>query len=117
MDAITSFSYKPLRLSFVLAGLALFTAAVLAAVALASATNSMAYGLFAAIFLMSSLPLFGLGILGEYLGRVYDEVRHRPLSIINRVYRTEQPFTAPVLASEISPGAQSTPLEKLFPAA
>jgi polyisoprenyl-phosphate glycosyltransferase len=118
MDAITSFSYKPLRLSFVLAGLALFTALVLAVIALASATNSMAYGLFAAIFMMSSLPLLGLGILGEYLGRVYDEVRQRPLSIISRVYRTEQPFTAPVLASEaISPGAQSTPLEKLFPAA
>jgi dolichol-phosphate mannosyltransferase len=27
-----------------------------------------------------------LGVLGEYLGRVYDEVRGRPLSIINRVY-------------------------------
>jgi dolichol-phosphate mannosyltransferase len=27
-----------------------------------------------------------MGVLGEYLGRVYDEVRSRPLSIINRVY-------------------------------
>lgn len=118
MDAITSFSYKPLRLSFVLAGLGLFTTAVLAVLALASDTNAMAYGLFAAIFLMSSLPLLGVGILGEYLGRVYDEVRQRPLSIINRVYRTEQPFSTSVLSSEkISHGVQDAALEKFFPAA
>jgi polyisoprenyl-phosphate glycosyltransferase len=118
MDAITSFSYKPLRLSFALAGMALVTAVVLAVIALASDTNSMAYGLFAAIFMMSSLPLLGLGILGEYLGRVYDEVRQRPLSIINRVYRIEQPFTGAVLASEtMSHAVQDTTLDKLFPAA
>ena len=118
MDAITSFSYKPLRLSFLLAALGSLTAAVLAILALASDTNSMAYGLFAAIFLMSSLPLLGVGILGEYLGRVYDEVRQRPLSIINRVYRSEQPFTAPVLGSEkISYGVQNPAPDKLFPAA
>jgi polyisoprenyl-phosphate glycosyltransferase len=118
MDAITSFSYKPLRLSFVLAGLGLSTAAVLAVIALASNTNSMAYGLFAVIFLMSSLPLFAVGILGEYLGRVYDEVRQRPLSIINRVYRTEQPYSTPLLGSEkMSHGVQDTVLDKLFPAA
>jgi polyisoprenyl-phosphate glycosyltransferase len=118
MDAITSFSYKPLRLSFVFAGLTLFTGAVLAVIALASDSNSMAYGLFAVVFLMSSLPMLGLGILGEYLGRVYDEVRQRPLSIIHRVYRAEQPFAAPVLtAQQIRPGLQGTDLEKLFPAA
>lgn len=118
MDAITSFSYKPLRLSFVLAGMGLSVAAVLAVLALASDTNSMAYGLFAVIFLMSSLPLLGVGILGEYLGRVYDEVRQRPLSIINRVYRTEQPYSTPLLGSEaMSHGVQDTVLDKLFPAA
>jgi dolichol-phosphate mannosyltransferase len=118
MDAITSFSYKPLRLSFVLAGLGLFTAAVLAILALGSDANSMAYGLFAVIFLMSSLPLLGVGILGEYLGRVYDEVRQRPLSIINRVYRSEQAYNAPQLGSEgVGHGAQDPALTKLFPAA
>jgi glycosyltransferase involved in cell wall biosynthesis len=118
MDAITSFSYKPLRLSFVLAGLGLFAAAVLAVLALASDTNSMAYGLFGVIFLMSSLPLLAVGILGEYLGRVYDEVRQRPLSIINRVYRTEHAYSTPVLGSErMSHGVEETVLDKLFPAA
>jgi glycosyltransferase involved in cell wall biosynthesis len=118
MDAITSFSYKPLRLSFVLAGLGMLTAAVLAVLAFASDTNTMAYGLFAVIFLMSSLPLLAVGILGEYLARVYDEVRQRPLSIINRVYRTAQPYSTPLLSSEkMSHGVHDTVLDKLFPAA
>ncbi|MFY9559345.1 MAG: glycosyltransferase family 2 protein [Terriglobales bacterium] len=118
MDAISSFSYKPLRLSFVLAGLGLFAAAVLGIIALGSDTNSMAYGLFAVIFLMSSLPLLCVGILGEYIGRVYDEVRQRPVSIINRVYRTEQGFSAPQLSSEkMTPGIHQATLEKIFPAA
>jgi dolichol-phosphate mannosyltransferase len=118
MDAITSFSYKPLRLSFVLAGLGFLTAIVLGIIALASDTNAMAYGLFAAIFLMSSFPLFCVGILGEYIGRVYDEVRQRPLSLINRVYRTEQVFTSQQLSSDqISHGVRDPSLEKWFPAA
>ena len=118
MDAITSFSYKPLRLSFVLAALGFFMAAVLGLLALLSDTNAMMYGLLAAIFLMSSLPLFCVGILGEYIGRVYDEVRQRPLSIINRVYRTDQMFTTQQLGSEkMNPAMQETVLNKLFPAA
>jgi len=88
-DAICSFSYKPLRLSFVLAAFGFLATAVLAAIALGSHSNSMAYGLFAAVAFMGSLPLFCVGILGEYLGRVYDEVRQRPLSIIQQVYRSD----------------------------
>jgi len=118
MDAITSFSYKPLRLSFVLAGLGFFCAALLGILALFSDANAMLYGLLAAIFLMSSLPLFCVGILGEYIGRVYDEVRQRPLSIINRVYRTDQMFTTQQLGSEkMTPALHETVLDKLFPAA
>jgi len=42
--------------------------------------------LASAIFVVGGAVLLCLGVLGEYLGRVYDEVRHRPLSIINKVY-------------------------------
>ena len=99
MDAITSFSYKPLRLTFVLAALSFFTAVAFAIAALVSGSNGMFYGLFATIFLMSSLPLLCLGIMGEYLGRVYDEVRARPLSIINRVYQSDQVFASTEMRS------------------
>jgi glycosyltransferase involved in cell wall biosynthesis len=100
MDAITSFSYKPLRLAFVLAAIS-FAAAVLSAIAaVASTNNGMFYALFCTIFLMSCLPLLCIGILGEYLGRVYDEVRARPLSIINRVYQSDRAFVAEPIGSE-----------------
>ncbi len=98
MDAITSFSYKPLRLSFVLAGFSISLAAVLTLSALLSnsSVNPLVYGVTAAIFLMGALLLLCVGVLGEYLGRVYDEVRSRPLSIINKVYHASQLNSVPV---------------------
>ena len=47
---------------------------------------SIGFGVAAAVFFVGGMLLLCLGVLGEYLGRVYDEVRNRPLSIINRVY-------------------------------
>jgi glycosyltransferase involved in cell wall biosynthesis len=92
MDAITSFSYKPLRLSFGLAGFAISVAVILAlcTVFSRSAINPLGYGVAAAIFLVGGFLLLCVGVLGEYLGRVYDEVRSRPLSIINKIYGPPQ---------------------------
>src|SRR6202167_5886323 len=92
MDAITSFSYKPLRLSFGLAGFAIAVSVILAlcTVFSKSAVNPLGYGLAAAIFLVGGFLLLCVGVLGEYLGRVYDEVRSRPLSIINKIYGPPQ---------------------------
>jgi len=92
MDAITSFSYKPLRLSFVLALAVITLAGVSAVAALASSSTSapLAFGGIASILLVGGLLLFCIGILGEYVGRIYDEVRGRPLSIINKVHYAGQ---------------------------
>lgn len=89
MDAITSFSYKPLRLCFLLFCSSLFLAAILASSILFSKNpvNSAGLGVAAAVFMVGGMMLLCLGVLGEYLGRVYDEVRGRPLSIIEKVYR------------------------------
>ncbi len=126
-DAITSFSYKPLRMMFVLAAATFAAATGFGIAALASTMNAMFYALFATIFLMGSLPLLCLGIMGEYLGRVYDEVRARPLSIINRIYQGEQVFASTRLRSERGIGladsseqepnlADANP-ERMYPAA
>jgi len=56
-------------------------------------------GVISAIFFVGVLLLFALGILGEYVGRIYDEVRDRPLSIINNVLRSP---AQPALASRES---------------
>ncbi|HEY1902273.1 MAG TPA: glycosyltransferase family 2 protein [Terracidiphilus sp.] len=89
MDAITSFSYKPLRLSFALFCFASCVSALLAFSMLfaRSSVETAGFGVGAAVFFVGGLLLLCMGVLGEYLGRVYDEVRSRPLSIINRVHR------------------------------
>lgn len=88
MDAITSFSYKPLRLCFGLSCASLLLVPILGISAIFVGDPLAALGLSVAAvaFLIGGALLFCLGILGEYLGRVYDEVRNRPLSIIRNVY-------------------------------
>jgi hypothetical protein len=48
--------------------------------------REVGFGIAASVFFVGGLMLLCLGVLGEYLGRVYDEVRSRPLSIIDNVY-------------------------------
>lgn len=91
MDAITSFSYKPLRLSF---GLLAVSSAIATILALCmflpvGAIGAAAFGIAASVFFMGGLLLLSIGILGEYIGRVYDEVRNRPLSLISHVHRAQ----------------------------
>jgi len=43
------------------------------------------FTLFAIAFLLIGIALFGLGLLGEYIGRIYEEVRRRPRYIIGAV--------------------------------
>lgn len=88
MDAITSFSYKPLRLCFALSAFSLALVPILGIIAIFAGgpLASLGLALAATIFLAGGLTLLCMGILGEYLGRVYDEVRRRPLSIIRETY-------------------------------
>jgi dolichol-phosphate mannosyltransferase len=88
MDAITSFSYKPLRLCFALACVSAAVAALLGISTIFSQDpfHSAGFGVATAVFVVGSMLLLCMGILGEYIGRLYDEVRGRPLSIISRVY-------------------------------
>jgi len=99
MDAITSFSYKPLRLCFALAAATLILVPILGIIAIFvnGPVVTVGLGITAAIFLVGSLMLLCLGILGEYLGRVYDEVRERPLSIIRQVYYAAEMAQSPTV--------------------
>lgn len=86
-DAITSFSYFPLQLAmylgFATAGLSIIAIPVVIALRLAGwhAFEGQASTLIAVLFL-GGVQLISLGILGEYIGRLYDEAKGRPLYIV-----------------------------------
>ncbi|HET8841783.1 MAG TPA: glycosyltransferase family 2 protein [Ktedonobacteraceae bacterium] len=89
MDAITSFSHVPLQLAttfgFFLAGVSLI--GIVVAIILRIFTEAIvgqASTLILVLFL-GGIQLIFLGIIGEYLGRIYDEVRARPLYIVREV--------------------------------
>jgi len=78
--------------------------------------NLIAFAMGASIFFVGTLVLCCMGVLGEYMGRIYDEVRARPLSLINKVYSAVEvstsEMTTPQTISQVDPD-----LERLFPAA
>jgi polyisoprenyl-phosphate glycosyltransferase len=90
LDGITAFSYLPLQLAtyigFSIAGIA-FVAGIVAIIlrlsnligpdTLKGQTTTLVIVLF-----MGGVQLISLGIIGEYLGRIYDEVKRRPLYIV-----------------------------------
>ncbi len=87
IDAITSFSMIPLRFSSYFGGLISLAAIAYAAYEL---VRTLIYGgdipgypsLIVAIMFFAGVQLLSLGIIGEYLGRVFTEVKQRPLYIV-----------------------------------
>jgi dolichol-phosphate mannosyltransferase len=87
-DAITSFSYFPLQLAmyigFISAGISILVIPIVIVMRLAGsqAFFGQASTLIAVLFL-GGVQLISLGILGEYIGRLYDEAKGRPLYIVS----------------------------------
>jgi len=106
LDAITSFSHLPLQLAttfgFILASISLIGIIVAAFLRLfVGAIVGQASTLILVLFL-GGVQLIFLGIIGEYLGRIYDEVRARPLYIVHHVLGAEKPdrSSQPMLINE-----------------
>jgi dolichol-phosphate mannosyltransferase len=89
LDAITGFSYVPLQLAstlgFLLAGLSLLGILIAAGLRLAGVAIQGQATTLVVVLLLGGVQLIFLGIIGEYLGRIYDEVRARPLYIVREV--------------------------------
>jgi len=91
-DAITGFSIFPLKLAqyfgTAAVGLGMLLALVLFIIRLNGAAPLAGQGFTASLVLfMGGVQLLGMGILGEYVGRIYDEIRNRPLYIVREVKR------------------------------
>jgi dolichol-phosphate mannosyltransferase len=89
LDAITSFSYFPLQVStylgFISAAISLIAILVVILLRLFGQRQELtgqATTLVAVLFL-GGVQLISLGIIGEYLGRIYDEVKGRPLYLVD----------------------------------
>ena len=99
MDAIFSFSYKPLRLGMALGGMVLAFTLFLSMVSVGNTVFHLKYfgiipgsghiGTLLAILFLGGIQLVCTGLLGEYIGRVYDEVRRRPLYLVHKLHRSE----------------------------
>ncbi|MEI2463671.1 glycosyltransferase family 2 protein [Niallia taxi] len=100
LDGITSFSYKPLKLANYLgASLSLIGFVYMLIVLyqkLFTTTTVTGWSSIIVIQLFfSGITLMMLGVIGEYIGRIYDEAKNRPLYIVKDIYQQEQSSAKP----------------------
>jgi polyisoprenyl-phosphate glycosyltransferase len=87
VDGITSFSDVPLRFAsyfgFIVSGAAFVIGIYEIALKIFTGYQSPGYTstIFAVLFL-GGVQLIGIGILGEYIGRIYEEIKQRPLYVV-----------------------------------
>lgn len=108
IDGITAFSEIPLRIAtwfgFIVSAIAFLVALLEIGVKIFTGYNLPGYTstIFAILFL-GGVQLIGIGILGEYVGRIYDEIKGRPLYLVAEnvgaglaAPSASEPNTAPV---------------------
>lgn len=88
-DLVTNFSLVPLQM-FTLIGMVVsvgsgfFVSYLFIRRLVVGPEAEGMFTLFAVLFLLMGIVLMGLGIVGEYIGRIYQEVRHRPRFVVRR---------------------------------
>lgn len=94
-DAITGFSYLPLQLATYLG----FIVAALSGLGMLAVITARLFGnqaffgqatTLVMVLFLGGIQLICLGIIGEYLGRIYDEVKNRPLYVVNQAVGFEK---------------------------
>jgi polyisoprenyl-phosphate glycosyltransferase len=86
LDAIASFSHVPLQLAtyagLLSAGVAFIAIPIVIGLRLAHSYLPGFGAITITILLLGGIQLIAIGVIGEYVGRIYDEVKHRPLYIV-----------------------------------
>jgi dolichol-phosphate mannosyltransferase len=94
-DAITSFSNRPLQwatvLGFACSGLAFLAIPLTVVARYANIYERGVPTTIVLILLLGGIQLITVGIIGEYVGRIYDEVKHRPLYVVRERINVEAP--------------------------
>jgi glycosyltransferase involved in cell wall biosynthesis len=113
LDGLTSFSNFPLQV----AALAGFACAAVALVLLPLTIVARYTGIYErgvpsllfAILLIGGIQLLALGMIGEYLGRIYDEVKQRPLYVVARASNVDRSAGAGAVAEGLERPAPEEP--------
>jgi dolichol-phosphate mannosyltransferase len=96
LDGIISFSAKPLKISqylgfiAVIFAFAVFIYAVVYRIARGSNLVSGWASIMVTVTFLGGVQLISIGILGEYIARMYDESKKRPLYIIEKEINTDE---------------------------
>jgi len=94
IDGITSFTIAPLRLATMAGVLVAFAAFVYIVVVIiqyfTGISRAEGYStLLAVVLFLGGIQLIGLGIIGEYIGRIFNETKGRPLYLVERFHRAK----------------------------
>lgn len=88
VEGITSFSTKPLRMITIFGVLAVFVSLVMIVYTLVSVFSGHAVAgwgsMMSSLWLIGGVIIIALGIVGEYIGKIYLEVKHRPRYVVER---------------------------------
>ena len=99
LDAISSFSWVPLQLAtllgFLFSAVALLAIPVVIGLRIADQTIPGFATVLCVILLVGGIQLITVGIIGEYVGRIYDEVKGRPLYVVREMRNFEMTQVEP----------------------
>ncbi len=115
LDAISSFSHRPLQLAtllgFLISTLAFIAIPVVVILRLSGSYLPGFGSITIAILLLGGIQLIAIGIIGEYVGRIYDEVKGRPLYLV-RGTRNLRPAEGSVSPERGDTGAEPPLVER-----
>jgi dolichol-phosphate mannosyltransferase len=99
LDAISSFSHRPLQLAtllgFIISTLAFIAIPVVAVLRILGSYLPGFSALTILVLLLGGIELIAIGIIGEYVGRIYDEVKGRPLYLVRARRNLTDPGPTP----------------------
>jgi polyisoprenyl-phosphate glycosyltransferase len=103
LDAIAAFSTRPLQLAgllgFLISGLALLAIPVVVVLKIIGSYLPGFSTVEISLLLLGGIQLITIGIIGEYVGRIYDEVKGRPLYLVRARANFEDPGRTGALPS------------------